>query len=413
MTDEAPDRNGGEPHPPAGNPAAPEVRPQALSAEALWRVGVPVALIKVTLLLVVYLSIELLHPSLFRKQAYRENFHWPPGARPTVESHFKTWDGQHYLFLAEFGYKKGMPSTAFYPLWPLLVRIGALPLGGNFLLSALLLGNLFSLLGFLFLHAIVKSDHGERIADASTLLLLVFPGSLFLLFPYTESLFLFLGVLFFYFLRRENLWAAGIVAFLLPLTRAVGVFIALPFAYELFLRYRREKNRPLSLNLRDLGLLSLPAFGWATYFLVLYLTTGNAFEGFGAQDGYIAKRSVANLVDLKLLLTNFLDVGSLHGFLDSAIDRFWFVLLLAVLYPIWRLDRGYFFFCLGTGILPAMTGSFLSYTRFFLLVFPVFIVLGKLLANEKARGLKWASLALLFTLQLLFLLRHSNNFWVG
>ena len=44
------------------------------------------------------------------------NARWPREGGPVFASYFATWDAAHYLYLSEVGYRRGVPSCAFYPL---------------------------------------------------------------------------------------------------------------------------------------------------------------------------------------------------------------------------------------------------------------------------------------------------------
>ena len=67
-----------------------------------------------------------LSPENFNLTQHQANFHWPVDEPVGRSTHFKTWDAQHFLFLAEEGYAEARSNTqAFYPLWPLLIRIGS------------------------------------------------------------------------------------------------------------------------------------------------------------------------------------------------------------------------------------------------------------------------------------------------
>lgn len=382
--------------------------------DRLSRVGFPLLFHQANLLLIVGLCATLLHPMLFRRGIYETNFRLSPDSAPTLATRYSTWDGQHYLFLAGNGYGAGQESNAFYPLWPGLIRAGSFLTGGSLLVSALLLANLLFLLGALLLHATVEERKGRRAANATVLLLATFPGGIFFLFPYSESVFLALAAAFFLLLQRGRLGLAAIPAFLLPLSRPVGIFVGLPLAWEIYRRWRKgEEPRRLSTLARSALPLASPLLGFATYLGIFWLSTGNPFEGMSSQGHFVADRSVGNVLDVGLLVRNFFEGGAWHGILDSWMDRGFFLLLLVLLIPIFRLDVGWFLFCLGIGVFPVMTGTFWSMTRFFSLVFPAFVVLGIFLASRRGRLLRWPVLSLFVVFQVVFLLRHTNNFWVG
>ncbi|MEK7675814.1 MAG: hypothetical protein AAB676_08285, partial [Verrucomicrobiota bacterium] len=64
----------------------------------------------------------LLWPDMDVSKFFRVMARWPREGQPIFASHFATWDAAYYLYLSEVGYHAGVPSCAFYPLWPLLVR---------------------------------------------------------------------------------------------------------------------------------------------------------------------------------------------------------------------------------------------------------------------------------------------------
>ncbi len=99
--------------------------------------------------------------------------------------------------------------TAFYPLWPFLIRLGSYLFGGSYLIAGLVLANLLSVLGVLVFYYLVFVTRSPREAEAATLLLLAYPGSLFFSFIYSESLFFVLSVLFFAFLHHRRITPAA------------------------------------------------------------------------------------------------------------------------------------------------------------------------------------------------------------
>ena len=75
------------------------------------------------------------------------------------------------------------------------------------------------------------------------------------------------------------------------------------------------------------------------------------------------------------------------------------------------MNMTYFCYALLSGLVPAMSNQFLSYTRFLVLCFPVFIAMA-----EKLRGhdlVFWYVLGVFGVMQVIFLIRHINGFWAG
>ena len=330
--------------------------------------------------------------------------HWPAKGEATMESRFATWDAAHYLFLAENGYRKGNLSSAFYPLWPMLIRGGSYLCGHNVFLSAMILAQVISILGLMVFHRMVFELQGSRVADLATLFLLAFPGAIFLSFPYTEGLFLLLASSFLLFLLRGHLWPAACIGFFLPLTKAIGIFSIAPMAYAWW-----SKRKPAAQALSLYG----PILGYGAYFAAMYLLAGNALEGFEAQRFYPNKPSIGNMVNLPGIFNSFVNVGSFHNSMDSALDRAFFLVFLMSLPFIWRLNKTLFFYAIFAGGVPALSTWFFSYSRNVMMCLPLVIVLAVHLQGPERRWIRRPLLAGLFGLQLFFLIRYVNFMWAG
>src|SRR5919108_254299 len=107
------------------------------------------------------------------------------------------WDAVWYLRIADSGYGDSAPRAAFFPLYPLLIRSLAAPVGGS--QAALLIASyLISLAAFLgalvLLYRLASLELGRRFASPTLLLLAVFPAALYFGAPYSESLFLLVSL---------------------------------------------------------------------------------------------------------------------------------------------------------------------------------------------------------------------------
>lgn len=356
----------------------------------------------------VYASVHMLS-GVFNATNYSGNFHWPEDAPITLWSVFKTWDAQHYLQLAQEGYRAGSASNQFYPLWPMAMRAGAFLLGGDYLFSGLILSNLFSWLGAVLFYVEAEKRYGEKTADAALLLLLAYPGALFLQFAFTESLFLLLAVLLLRFLREERPGATALAAFLLPLTRPQGILIAPAVWYGV---WKAREGRGLRGS--DFLAAAAPLAGFAAYLAFMRATTGDALAGFHAYAAMVVQPpTVGKLFDVAGFVREFVHVTAIHGYTGSLIDRVWFVVWAASLWPLWRRDKVLFAYAVPLGLVPAMSLGMVSYTRHFLLVLPVFFLGGIALAGEERKWVLRPLLAVLFSLQIAFLIQHVNDYWVG
>ncbi len=126
----------------------------------------------------------------------------------------------------EYTFKPGTPfsSIYFYPLFPLLVKAGSL-LTGNVWIAGMVLGNA-CLFGAVAMHEWMKLRGLQKQAPLAVLLLLVFPGSIFFGFMYTESLYPLLCLATMVLYERSRFSSATACAFLLTLSRPTGLLIA-------------------------------------------------------------------------------------------------------------------------------------------------------------------------------------------
>ena len=84
------------------------------------------------------------------------------------------WDGAWYLRIAEEGYATRQ-STAFFPLYPLLIRWVSELTGVSLRLAGLAISNLAFLGALLLLHRLVRDRYGADIATRATWLLALTP----------------------------------------------------------------------------------------------------------------------------------------------------------------------------------------------------------------------------------------------
>ena len=350
---------------------------------------------------------------------------WPRHGKPTFANHFAPWDAGYYLSLSEAGYTEGDAACAFYPLWPWLMRWFAPVTGGNHLMAGLLLSNVCSLAAWVLFRRLVARRWGTTAANWSLVFLAVFPGSLFFQFNYTESLFLLLVLVLWWALEERRYGWAWLAAGLLPLTRGVGVFAVLPIAWHALQPARpwlrlwwRERDCAALLGLPGhevagrAWLLAAPLLGWGIYLALMGYWTGHPFEGFEAQK-YWGVHSIGNLWNVPKFIVGLFTPTEWHAFTGSVLDRCAFLLLLDCLPLLWRLDKGLLVWTYMLGILPAMSGTFTSFTRFASCAFPMFIALGVFLSRREWRWPRYGLLSIFVVLHIVLVWRYANCRWAG
>jgi hypothetical protein len=167
---------------------------------------------------------------------------------------FAQWDAGWFLRVADEGYD--IPATsAFFPLYPLVVRAVGFVLGPT-LVAAVLISLVAAGVGAVLVWQIARRVVGEAAANDSVLLLALYPSALAFTSAYSDGLFVALAAGSFLAAMRGRGWIAGVLGGLAVATRLVG--LALVPALLILLwprRYAgRELLRPLPVALVPLGL---------------------------------------------------------------------------------------------------------------------------------------------------------------
>lgn len=204
------------------------------------------------------------------------------------------WDATWFLGIARDGYDDGS-GAAFFPLYPLLVRVVALGSSDpRALLVAAYAVSLASFAGALyFLNRLAAIEIGPSRARAAVLLLALFPAALFFGAPYSESLFLLLSVGAFY-AARTGRWAwAGALAAAASGTRSAGILLLAPLAVLYLWGPRTDREPELPGAPRwmpryrpraDMAWLALAPAGLAAYTAYLGIAHDDPFAYLHLQD---------------------------------------------------------------------------------------------------------------------------------
>jgi hypothetical protein len=189
---------------------------------------------------------------------------------PSFLAAWSRWDAAWYVGIATYGYAS-LQSTAFFPLLPLLMH-GVAPLvGGNVYVAGMVVANVSYLVALVGIGVLVPQRYDVATARRTMLYLTCFPTGFFFFAAYTESLFLALTIWCVLALRRGAWWQAGALGLLASLTRQMGVFLALPFAYY-YLRSVQWQWRQVRWSALAGGLI--PA-GLALFMLWLWHAVGD------------------------------------------------------------------------------------------------------------------------------------------
>ncbi len=324
---------------------------------------------------------------------------------------FGNFDGAYYLLIAAKGYTV---NAGFFPLFPLVIHIVSLPF--NVLPSdpiqyflAIFLVSLFFLASLIIFYKLVRFDYKENVAIWSIIFLLIFPTSFFYSSIYSESLFLFLSLLSFYFARKRNWLLAGITGAFLSATRFVGIFILPALLFEYF---KYEKNKSLG-KLLSILLVPLGLIVYAFYNLQKW---GNAFYFIQAQGNFANNRTVNSIVLFPQTIFRYFKIlftlkPNIYEWWVAFFELSFFIFALSLFYVAWKkkIRTSYLIFGVLCFLVPASSGTFSGLPRYIAVIFPIFIALA-LIENKTFRIIYCAiSITLLF----LFFMLFSKGYFIS
>lgn len=319
-------------------------------------------------------------------------------------SYWANWDGRHYAHIAHEGYDT-RPATAFFPLYPLLIR-GGFEAGLGTAVAGVVVSLVASLAAMFFVYELGRAWHGERAALAATAAFAFFPTAFFLNAVYTEALFLALsaGAVWAVYVRRDLL-VAGFFAYFAALTRNVGLLLVLPLAFEWW-RARR------TVGWTGLAGVVAPCVGFFTYVYFLWLAAGEPLLFSVVVKQYWGRVQTDPLTTARhgfehagdgvdfLWPPNVLETASvnppflLSNTIGAACLAFALVLLVLAAF---RLPFGVFLYAVPTALAPLafeLVGlPLISYPRYVLAVFPLFLALGSVLARSRVALGAWLVLS--------------------
>jgi hypothetical protein len=316
------------------------------------------------------------------------------------------WDAQHYLDIALRGYDlPAQPESniAFFPLYPLLIRIVLIVIGRTDpetgALVGLVISNVALFGALLYLSALVARDFSLSVARRAVLYVLVFPTTLFLSSVYAEPVFLAAAVASLYHARAGEWGRSGIAGALAALTRPFGVLLLVPIGIELY----RQRARPRSW----LALVG-PPIGLALFIGYLWWLFDDPNAYFRAGETWGREFHAPWEV--------------LHGYVQGPLKGFdwtysWLDLLsigamIAVLIAGLRLVPASYSAYSAAGLIFAMSSgiAWFSAARHALALFPLLVVLAVLGERKRTFNYLWLVFSVAFAI--IFMLREALGYWV-
>lgn len=320
------------------------------------------------------------------------------------------WDTIWYVKIAQEGYSAANLSSAYFFLYPLLMKLLSPFFGGNSVGAGIAIASAAALASFLLFYSLARDLFDEAVARRSLLFLVLFPTSFYLFAAYTESLFLAL-ILGAFITVRMRCWGLGcMLAAFAAMTRPQGMLLLFPLALEFLSQYRNGMISP-----RRALLLLLVGAGGIAHFILLTTLFGSPMVWFQTQSWWhrpsLPWEPISAAVGTFLHGTNPVDAIVIFP------DPFFAIIFLIItLWSLFRL-KPMFTAYMAVMVLPPLFGMttysqylpLASMSRYVLLAFPAFVLLGTL---PRAR---WQPFVLTFSLllQTLWLILFESWIFVG
>ncbi|MHB8620870.1 MAG: mannosyltransferase family protein [Chloroflexota bacterium] len=162
---------------------------------------------------------------------------------PELVKIWERWDALWYMRIAQSGYTAHDGTTAFFPLYPALMRLAAGVLRENYALAGLIVSGIALVAALVVFQRLAQHLVGPDSARRAVLYTILYPTGFFFFAPYTESIFLLVVVATFWSMERRRWAAAGLFGLLAGLARAQGALLMLPMLWEWLDQRRRGERR--------------------------------------------------------------------------------------------------------------------------------------------------------------------------
>lgn len=294
------------------------------------------------------------------------------------------WDAGWYLRIAKVGYNQPVGDILpynFFPLYPLLINFFALLLK-DFALSGFLISNFMTFVAAFYLFQLAKLEFNTKIAENSIFYFVIFPSAFFLSAVYSEALFIALTISTFYYARKKNWLASGVLGFFSSMTRPVGFLIFFPMVYEYF-----KQNKNINKNFFYLLLIPL---GFILITLYFGFLSGDFLVNFHARATKEWNREFT--IPFMAIINDFKPIFAGHDNINSIFMKgmnfgFLIFFIILFLYSFRRLRKTYSIFLFVNLLLFISQSTLESLNRYLLAVFPIYFILGKVTTKNKTMNI--------------------------
>ena len=341
------------------------------------------------------------------------------------------WDTGWYLKISAIGYNPNDHSVSFQPLYPFVIKMVKSIFGISYLGSAILVSRLACIAALILFFEFTKDQfESKAIAQKATVLLLAFPSGFFLFAGYTEALYLTLILSSWYLYWQKKWFWAGLLGGLSSLTRIQGVVLTAPLlwmclsdVYKIswddlnaglgsFIKEQQKQTRAFFSSISSFAPLFaalMPALSAIIYSFYLEIIGMSAIAEAYSNRGERALWPWEGLWRLmQRIFTTNLDIN------DYINLTLFIIFVIIVTIGFRRLPHQYSIYNLAMLTLVLMMGFekniLPGFMRYMLTIFPIFMVLGKIINKT---WLFYVVVALSMSLNLMMTWAFVNWFWVA
>ncbi|MEY2434722.1 MAG: hypothetical protein QOC92_4447 [Acidimicrobiaceae bacterium] len=325
---------------------------------------------------------------------------WPRGDAPGrpqmvvdwLLGNWLWWDGGWYLHIAQYGYSyhpNQQSSVAFFPVYPLAVRLVGGLVPGGFALAAVVISMVSGLAVLVLFRRWCERRMSSVAAWWSTVVLAVYPFAWFLYgAAYADALFLAMTLLAFLLLEDDRPVAAGLAGMVATAARPTGVVVLIGLIAVMLHHRGVLQNVRGRVRRRDLGVgvAAVGVVGWCTW---LALRFGHPFAFIETEGAKGWDRAPGLATWLKFGFFKHLTHDPPTKWAPFVLQGLLCVAFAAAVPAVWRrFGAGYGIYVAAAVLVPAVsTDDFMGTGRYMLAAFPVFALIGSNLAT--APRVRW------------------------
>ena len=364
------------------------IKKQPIFDENFKRIILIIILTKVFMLLVAYSASMSFH----KGPAYNYNM-----SESGFLNNWAQYDAAAYIDIAKNGYNteymNGYGNYNWFPMYPMMIS-GLAKIGISYALAAFIISNIAFLIAIYFLYLLLKTEFDGKKAYRTIFFILLFPTTFFFTAMYTESLFLMLIVLCYYFASKKNWLMAGVIGFFASLTRLQGVVLFVPILYmyltdkEVIVeKFRINKKKFKNIDWK-LGYVLLIPLGLICFIIYDYFMFGKAlkFMEIPLFNRHLDWPFTGVIFEIRQL---FLGVPLyLQGYIIFTLIIVGLFGLLTVL-SFKYLDPKYSLFVAINYIIPLCSNRLEAESRYYLILFPAFLALAIFEEEQTKKKKQW------------------------